>query len=48
MDNAAARQALSARAIEARERFSAQRVLGLWQEIFDDVRKPGPGKPGPA
>ncbi|CAP44375.1 glycosyltransferase family 4 protein [Bordetella petrii] len=48
MDDAAARQALSARAIDARERFSAQRVLGLWQEIFDDVRKPGPGKPGPA
>jgi len=42
MDDAAARQALSERAVEARERFSAQRVLGLWQEIFDDVRKPKP------
>ncbi|MBO9356461.1 glycosyltransferase [Bordetella petrii] len=41
MGDAAARQALAARAVEARERFSAQRVLGLWQELFDDVRKPG-------
>lgn len=36
-----ARQAMASRAIEARERFSAQRVLGLWQQLFDDVRGRG-------
>lgn len=41
MGDDAARQALAARAIEARERFSARHVLGLWHELFDDVRKPG-------
>jgi len=40
MGDAAARQAMAGRAIEARERFSAQRVLGLWQQLFDDVRGP--------
>jgi glycosyltransferase involved in cell wall biosynthesis len=41
MRDDAARQALAARAIDARERFSAQRVLGLWQQLFDDVRRAG-------
>jgi len=41
MGDDAARQAMAGRAIEARERFSAQRVLGLWQQLFDDVRGPG-------
>lgn len=35
------RRALASRAVEARERFSAQRVLGLWQQLFDDVRGQG-------
>ncbi|CAM4011546.1 glycosyltransferase family 4 protein [Bordetella tumulicola] len=38
MSDDAARQALARHAIEARERFSIQRVLGLWQQLFDDVR----------
>lgn len=38
MQDTARRQALAQRAIEARERFSAQRVLGMWQQLFDDVR----------
>ncbi|HYG42708.1 MAG TPA: glycosyltransferase family 4 protein [Bordetella sp.] len=41
MDDPAGRRAMAERAIEARERFSARRVLGQWQELFDDVRKPG-------
>ena len=41
MDDAATRQAMAQRAVEARERFSAQRVLALWQQLFDDVRGPG-------
>ncbi|GAB1575962.1 glycosyltransferase family 4 protein [Bordetella petrii] len=41
MGDEAARQAMARRAVEARERFSAGRVLGLWQQLFDDVRGPG-------
>lgn len=41
MDDDATREALAQRAIEARERFSAQRVLGMWQQLFDDVRGQG-------
>ncbi|MCD0505871.1 glycosyltransferase, partial [Bordetella petrii] len=41
MGDAARRQALAQRAVEARERFSAQRVLGMWQQLFDEVRGPG-------
>lgn len=36
-----ARTAMAARAVDARERFSARRVLGLWQQLFDDVRRAG-------
>lgn len=41
MSDDAARQALAQHAIQARERFSIQRVLGLWQQLFDDVRGQG-------
>lgn len=41
MHDEPARQAMAQRAIDARERFSAQRVLGLWQQLFDDVRSQG-------
>lgn len=41
MRDDARRLALADRAIDARERFSAQRVLGMWQQLFDDVRRPG-------
>lgn len=38
MSDGATRQSLAHHAIEARDRFSAQRVLGMWQQLFDDVR----------
>src|SRR5690606_24405534 len=41
------RRALASRAVEARERFSAQRVLGLWQQLFDDVRGQGSSRRPP-
>jgi len=38
MSDDATRQSLAHHAIEARDRFSAQRVLSMWQQLFDDVR----------
>jgi glycosyltransferase involved in cell wall biosynthesis len=32
------RDTMAQHAIDARERFSAQHVLGLWKKLFDDVR----------
>jgi len=37
MGDADARQAMAAQAVQARERFAAGRVLGLWRALFDDV-----------
>jgi glycosyltransferase involved in cell wall biosynthesis len=39
MQDDALRAQMSARALEVRERYSMQRVLGLWDELFADVCK---------
>ncbi len=33
------RQQFAARAIEVRERFSLERVAGMWEQLFEDVRR---------
>jgi len=38
MGDAALRVQFSARAVEARERFSMQRIAGLWEELFRNVQ----------
>lgn len=40
MRDDAIRHAMARRAIDARERFSAQRILEAWQQLFDDVLQP--------
>ncbi len=37
MGNAELRASFAARAIEVRERFSMERIAGLWQALFEDV-----------
>ena len=34
MDDAALRVQFAARAVEARERFSMERIAGMWEELF--------------
>jgi glycosyltransferase involved in cell wall biosynthesis len=34
MNNAALRQQFAMRAVEARERFSMERIAGMWEEVF--------------
>jgi len=38
MADAEGRRAMAAQAVQARERFSAARVLGLWRQLLDDVQ----------
>jgi len=35
------RARMAARAVQVRERFSAERILSRWQEVFDQVRDAG-------
>jgi glycosyltransferase involved in cell wall biosynthesis len=39
MANAGLRQQFAARAVEIRARFSMERITGMWEELFDEVRK---------
>lgn len=39
MGDAALRERFAGRAVEARERFSLERVSGLWEELFEEVTK---------
>lgn len=41
MGDAALRQRMAEAATAVRERFSAERVLGQWKELFDGVRASG-------
>ncbi|RBL79206.1 glycosyltransferase family 4 protein [Streptomyces cavourensis] len=41
MSDETGRQRMAQAATAVRERFSAERVLGLWEELFDGVRAPG-------
>lgn len=41
MGDEAARLRMAEAATAVRERFSAGRVLGLWEELFDGVRGSG-------
>ncbi|WP_144630683.1 glycosyltransferase family 4 protein [Bordetella genomosp. 13] len=41
MGNEARRQALAVQAVDARERFSAERVLAMWRRVFDDALATG-------
>ena len=41
MTDEAGRQRMAQAATAVRERFSAERVLGLWEELFDGVRGSG-------
>jgi glycosyltransferase involved in cell wall biosynthesis len=37
MGDAALRQQFAERAIEARERFSIERIAGMWEELFEEI-----------
>jgi glycosyltransferase involved in cell wall biosynthesis len=39
MGDAGLRQQLAARAVEARTRFSMQRIAGMWEELFQGIHK---------
>lgn len=39
MSDTASRQQFAKRAVEIRERFSMERIVGMWEELFDEVRK---------
>lgn len=39
MSDAALRQRFAGRAVEARERFSMERIAGMWEELFGEVVK---------
>lgn len=39
MGDAALRERFSERAVEARERFSVERIAGMWEKLFDEVNK---------
>ena len=39
MGDAALRAQFAARAVEARERFSMERIAGMWEELFAEVRQ---------
>ena len=38
MGDAALRVQFAARAVEVRERFSMERIVGMWEELFAEVR----------
>ncbi len=38
MGDAALRQRFAERAVEARERFSMERIAGLWEDLFEELR----------
>jgi glycosyltransferase involved in cell wall biosynthesis len=39
MGDAALRVQFGARALEARERFSMERIAGMWEELFAELRQ---------
>lgn len=39
MSNPTLRQRFAERAVEARERFSMDRIVGMWEELFERIRK---------
>lgn len=39
MGDAALRQRFSMRALDVRERFSMERIVGMWESLFEEVRK---------
>ena len=39
MGDAALRVQFASRAVEARERFSMERIAGMWEELFAEVRQ---------
>lgn len=39
MGDAALRKQFAERAVEVRERFSMERIAGMWEELFEEIRK---------